>query len=923
VLRVTVLLLISALAGLALARGQPDKPPSQPAIAELIAHLGHPVYSVRENAQRELWRTGDAAVSALEKALHDENPEIVRRARELLDKFSWGIRPDSPPDVLKLLRQFQVGDPDARKSIEVRRGAVLALLKRGAPGVSVARALLAKDFPPEVKQQLVDQVTALIRREVPLRLFDGKADEARELITLHAAGTGPEGAADYAVFQLLRDRLPDAISSAESTLKAGKPSQKLLLAHLYRANGVWAKARAVAADLPAPEDGPSAIEFLREDDGDWGTLANTLSTGGMNHPEAVRLAMLRLAGRTREFDEAIHKLAREASEVSTPEEVFDVAVALYANHRAAEATRILADRKRNLVFLAEVLIAQLRYTEALALTANPDTMLPEEILAFDVRRARTLMLTGQRDEAVQLFNKVAARLRKEMPDLRSASFKFVTAVRSLLRTEMRLGLKDLAAEHAAMFVADSFFQHHEQSISGESTFEILFGPDAAAGEVLFHVFRDKEIPGAEASVTMIRVRDLLRGMANVAAVDEALKALPNEEEAETIRGRYRRHNSPPPAWSLERAIRLARAAICRAARRDADAETAYKQAAELATDRPVAGARTWVYGVSDAHRPFIEWGDFLLDRGRYHESAARLLDGWKKFPDQPLLLFLSGKALAKSGEATEGARRMELSHWVALGQERIRGKFLDELVRRGEAAAAKREIDLVLRGCWCRDHYFGNVMNQSAQAAVLNGDFTTAEKCRQRSLLVILKTPDVYFVELSAYMNVPHDLLVYRARARLAAEKIEEAMAIAREVQSVTPGHIELVSGMVPELERIGKTAEAFELFDRAWTAHRKVLADYPASNSARHALAALAANCRRELDAGLAYAKEAVKAEPQSVPYRETLAELHFVTGDRATALELMTSLAKENPRNQLYKRQLVRYRSGPTASPRPDRAD
>ena len=474
-----------------------------------------------------------------------------------------------------------------------------------------------------------------------------------------------------------------------------------------------------------------------------------------------------------------------------------------------------------------------------------------------------------------------------------------------------------------MFVTDSFFQHHEQSISGESTFEILFGPDSAAGEVLFHVFRDKKISGAEAGALMIRVRELLSGMASVAAVDEALKVLPNEEEAETIRGQYRRNNSPPPAWSLDSTIHLARAAVCRAAERDADAETAYKQAAGLTTDRPVAGARTWVYGVSDAHRPFIEWGDFLFDRGRHQESAARLLDGWKRFPDQPLLLFLSGKALAKGGNAKEGTRRMELSHWVALGQERIRGRFLDELVRRGEAAAAKREIDLVLRGCWCRDHYFGNVMNQSAQAAALNGDFTTAEKCRQRSLLVILKTPDVYFVELSAYMNVPHDLLVYRARARLAGGKIEEALAFARDVQSVTPGHIELVSGMVPELERIGKTAEAFELFDRAWTAHRKVLADYLASNSARHALATLAANCRRELDAGLAYAKEALKADPHSVPYRETLAELHFVTGDRSAALHLMASLAKENPRNQLYKRQLVRYRSGPTGSPRPDRAD
>ena len=87
--------------------------------------------------------------------------------------------------------------------------------------------------------------------------------------------------------------------------------------------------------------------------------------------------------------------------------MFNAAVALFANHRPLEATRILMDHRRQLGVLAEALIAQLRYKEALALVANPDLMRPHEILAFDIRRARALMLTGQRDAAVQLFSAVA------------------------------------------------------------------------------------------------------------------------------------------------------------------------------------------------------------------------------------------------------------------------------------------------------------------------------------------------------------------------------------------------------------------------------------------------------------------------------------------------------------------------------------
>ena len=367
---------------------------------------------------------------------------------------------------------------------------------------------------------------------------------------------------------------------------------------------------------------------------------------------------------------------------------------------------------------------------------------------------------------------MAAKLRKDVPDLRSASFKFITAIRSLLRAEMRLGLERLAGEHAAMFVEDDVFHYHERSTSGESAFEILFGPDAAAGEALFHALRRKKIPGEEGGSTMNRVRDLLAGKASPAAIDEALRALPNEEEADAIRGQYRQHQSQVPSWSLDRSFRLARAAVCRAAGRDADAEAAYKQSAELVSDGLIAApGRGYLACRTRIGRSWNGGNSSSIAADTRNRPRGCSTDG-SAFRNIRFCSSSPVRRLSWPGTRRKVARRMELSHWVALGQERVRGKFLDELVRRGEATAAKREIDLVLRGCWCRDHYFGNVMNQAAQAAVLNRDFAAAEKCRQRSLLVILRTPDVFFVELSAYMNVPHDLLVYRARAQPRGGKV-------------------------------------------------------------------------------------------------------------------------------------------------------
>jgi tetratricopeptide (TPR) repeat protein len=166
-------------------------------------------------------------------------------------------------------------------------------------------------------------------------------------------------------------------------------------------------------------------------------------------------------------------------------------------------------------------------------------------------------------------------------------------------------------------------------------------------------------------------------------------------------------------------------------------------------------------------------------------------------------------------------------------------------------------------------------------------------------------------------------MLVYRARGLLAAGKVDEAMALARDLQKVTPGHSEFVSGMVPDLDKRGRTKDADELFAAAWAAYEKVLAEYPDSAWARNSLAGIGANCRRKLDESLTHATAAVAADPTSAGYRETLAEVHFRRGERDKAFEVMTKLAAEDPTNRLYKRQLVRYRSGALDSPKPDRED
>src|SRR5205807_6109306 len=70
-------------------------PPSQEDIARWVDQLGDKRFANREQASKQLWAAGQAAEPALGKALQSTDAEVRRRARDILDKFKYGIYPDT------------------------------------------------------------------------------------------------------------------------------------------------------------------------------------------------------------------------------------------------------------------------------------------------------------------------------------------------------------------------------------------------------------------------------------------------------------------------------------------------------------------------------------------------------------------------------------------------------------------------------------------------------------------------------------------------------------------------------------------------------------------------------------------------------------------------------------------------------------
>src|SRR5262245_37768003 len=89
--------------------------PTPEAIAQAIRDLGGDRFADREKASRFLWAAGAAAEPALEKAAASPDPEVSRRAKAVLDRFRWGIYPDTPRELVALIDRYRAGTQEAKR----------------------------------------------------------------------------------------------------------------------------------------------------------------------------------------------------------------------------------------------------------------------------------------------------------------------------------------------------------------------------------------------------------------------------------------------------------------------------------------------------------------------------------------------------------------------------------------------------------------------------------------------------------------------------------------------------------------------------------------------------------------------------------------------------------------------------------------
>ncbi len=859
----TVLILSLSLLGQA--QHDVQSAPSQEEIDKAIQELGAAEFAVRTEAMERLWQFGPAAETAIEQAAKSGDREVAMRARSILEKFKYGIYPDTPADVVTLINQFRFGDISAKQS---------ALTKlREKSQFNTALKLLKTEIDETTRQSLQSAFVRDIETEVRKLIVDGRYEQAEFLLEL--AATTSEGMRNYAAFLLLRGKLGEQIAQLEQQRDPADATRHQLLAYLHRTKGDLPMARAAADQAGDPFLSRGILFELSA----WRDLAEQQPDDQsplrsvQQRCESLGFAVTfqRLADNEKGFAEKLAAIKRLVE--SSPETAGTAAEAYLINLRIDDAIKLLANENPDWAF--QLLVAQQRYPEAFELAgvknpAGPD----EQWFAAALRDAnsadgvlqRRFMLTieiakvlhqaGQRDQAADFLARMADAVKNDESGSR---------LNAICEAEYNLGLKDAAFARAALsltkdkvpFTFGLFYKDASQADAWWTFFQQQY-PDEKTENVLRRIERLVQ-PGADVGLMAVDLDKLVEEAAKVESIQLSVVAA---------------------TCLAHKRSDLARRLL------EQDIESNDSVTAKSALAQLCAGSGQWA------------------EAAKWHEAA------WNQNPNDVSELFLAGHASTQAGREEEGRRKMELAMLLPLADASQRKGLADAMKKRELLDEAKSQWRLIMRSGAFQDWYVNNAA-QNLGNAIAGEDPLLAADCWERLMLSVLKTSSA-FVEPEGYLLLPH--LVHKARAQglLANGEADAAVKEIWQSLAASPANVKMVEDLVPLLTAAGRRDDADKLFDQVYRINEQSCQLFPQSASHRNNLAWMAARCDRRLNDALALAERAVELEPESAAYVDTLAEAHFRLGNRERAIEFAQRCLTIEPNNEYFQAQLKRFEDG-----------
>jgi tetratricopeptide (TPR) repeat protein len=399
-------------------------PPAGPTPAQIdrwIEDLGADDGDTWRPASEHLWKAGKAAEPALRAAKKHRDPDVVLRAILVLSRFEWGIYPDTPAAVVKLIERYRDGERSQRQA------AVADLVRQGRPGYVALQRLLAREPDAAMRQYTGNYLRQQYRPIVRDLLATGDRAGAVDLLEVSAAAGSDEAVRDLAALWVQTGQAAAKARELERMASGGDRKAVVRGTYLHRGNGDLATARRLA-ERAGDEDLLAGILVEQED---YKSLARNVPAKMRTVP-AQMATLWHRAGDREGFEAWLRRIP--AADHSARARV------LFFNGRPGAA--LDEDRKTGaLAHACRLLALQGRRREALALSPD-ETKEPDQRVYLLLEQAVLYHQVGEKDRADKLLTQALQGAEKA---LRNADYLLGGVLRAAGRMNRR---KEMLAEVA-------------------------------------------------------------------------------------------------------------------------------------------------------------------------------------------------------------------------------------------------------------------------------------------------------------------------------------------------------------------------------------------------------------------------------------------------------------------------------------------
>lgn len=899
--------------------------------AEIAERFDAGTYAERERTMRQLWGDYEQSRERVRELAKSRNPEIAQRAAWILRRWEIGLMPELPEAVRR-----DVAEADGRPAL-----ALTALLEGGylREAVEVARQQTLGAGTDEIRAQLgdvvahrylgiVDEARRSGSLDLVLELLEecaeptplavarallldrlGRTVDETNLLPACAARWTPERREEVKVIALtVLGRFEEASTVAERAQRPDLLSTVLLLDARWDSLAEVAR-ESIRPQLPVETSLPSYATWIaaaheagldeQVDEAAKIIVAADDSTG-------IRWRALAVAGR---FDEAI-EVAQGFDRVAAAE-------LCATRQRHPQAFEVLGvDRAEIRDSLAEMLRAA-ALPEGPAVENRLATAAAEQALDRLLAATRLLHMVGDHRTAAETLRNIAEAAANEEAagGAASAGGAPPNARREAAMLAMRIGYDHLVPE---LVIGDD-----DQELDDELSFHIgyILGDRAPAFFNTVGVAIQRMRPDDSPRDRFRALVDLFAGrlpagwsrQADLDALHEQLTQSPPADASAPQMNLFRQNGlirsaALHPSYLLgDFFARLGRSDLARRAYRRAVDQGDIASILRFADLELLAGNSTAALALYETAFKDLQT-DWSGERFGFVEpinaappSATAALAG------RAVALRRLGK-IEQSDAVWETLRLAPLNPAADSSRDYVeRLGTLEQPERQREAARTMLRFAAFERGK-DRNFYSQTVTHASR---LLDRDPAAAARWMRIAVIGNLSTAHLY---PSGYLTIPAR---WHAADAVATARANAEARVETHLQAALdyyPLNIAMVEEDLPKIREAGFDDLADAAVDRVFETGAKYLDEFGLDANTTNNLAWVTAINGRHYERALDFARRAVFLDPESVSYRDTLAELLFRLGRRSEAVEIQQQCLLDQPDLWHIHEQIERFR---TANP------